>query len=76
MKFPIAALLCGMILIAAPIAGYAYQLHVMQAMLAEVVRSNGSMTMPPPPLGWYALSCLGGFLLFILAYLSERRAAR
>jgi glucan phosphoethanolaminetransferase (alkaline phosphatase superfamily) len=75
MKFSIAALLCGVILLAAPIAGYAYQLQVMQEMLADVMKTNGSMTLPAQPTAWYLMSCLGGLLLFIVGYLSERRIA-
>jgi hypothetical protein len=76
MKFSIAALFSGVFLIVAPLMSYAYQLHVFEAMLANVLAANGRLDFPEPPLLWYCISCICGLLLIVLAYTLERQAMR
>ena len=76
MKFSIALLFTGSVLIALPILSHAYQLHVCESIIATVVASNGSANLPDAPTLWYAISCFAGIGLTVLGYRLESHTIR
>jgi hypothetical protein len=78
MKFSVASLVSGAVLIAAPILSYTYQIHVIAGIASTVMNSSGSVQFPDAPTIWYAISGVAGTALLILGgtiELLEIRAA-
>jgi len=74
MKFSVAALFAGVALVIAPLASYAYSLHVFQSLAVSAFAANGTLTMPEAPLPFQMISCVAGLGLVWLGYRIEMQA--
>jgi hypothetical protein len=75
MKFSIAALITGAVLILAPFISHAYDTYRLSVAVATIAGTAGSLSLPELSPVWYGVSCVAGAATIVAAFFSEHRKA-
>jgi hypothetical protein len=73
MKFSIAALITGGVLILAPFISHAYDTYRLSVAVATIAGTVGTLNLPELSSVWYGVSCVAGAATIVAAFLGEYR---